>query len=99
MLSTVVYDDFRGDTLALSLGGSREFARETLDSFGQLALLVGAAQPERFVEVAADTVDALLSAWRERARDWPLPADLRARLDQHLERVPLARRRLQSAQG
>jgi serine/threonine-protein kinase HipA len=91
LVSTIVYDDFRDEGLALSLHGEHRFEDVTVESFRPLA----SVSRQSFDEVSTwvrQMVDRVLAAWNDRAGEIPYSADERTRIEAHLARLPLARR-------
>lgn len=91
LLSTVVYDDFRDDALALRLRSNRAFSLVTAVDFAQVAGAAGHPRPQDWADVAEQAAGDLRRAWQAHRNGWPMPKALQERLDAHLARVALGR--------
>jgi serine/threonine-protein kinase HipA len=91
LVATALYEPIASSSLALSLANSRRFENVSEASFQPLA----AVTQRSFAEVSAwvhEMAERVLTTWQENAADLAYLPDERARLEAHLERVPLARR-------
>lgn len=91
-VSTVVYDPYRRDGLALKFGGQKAFAEVAPSRFARLAERVGYDTPLRLRELAEDTAVLLRDVWPRVAAESPMLVEHRARLEEHLASVRLGRR-------
>jgi serine/threonine-protein kinase HipA len=92
LIASVLYAPPVSDELALALHNSKKFEDVSVESFRAIAHLT--RRP--FDEVASwvtDMTGRILDAWRASADAIPFTLAERARLEQHLARVPLARGR------
>lgn len=83
LVSTVYY--IENETLALKLGGSRDFAAVTLGSFERMARKLG-RDPGEMVAWVTEDVERCWAAWSG-ASAWPLQDVVRAAIDAHLQRL------------
>lgn len=89
LIASILYVPPLGDGLALDLGGSRRFEDVRVESFRLLAEV--ADRP--FDEVAGwvrQAAERVREAWHEHAAELPYRSKERARIDEHMARVPLA---------
>jgi serine/threonine-protein kinase HipA len=88
LLSTVPY--IPGDSLALSLSGTKNMAEIGLAHFAQLA--EEAELPERLtLRTVKETTEATLAAWEAGKKDSGLPPDVAERIDAHMANLALTR--------
>ena len=86
-LSTVAY--LPDDKMALSLGGTRNWADVSIDLFRRFAAKAGV--PEGLVvDAAQETASRLVEAWEHHDVVGRLPEALRARVAEHIRTVPLS---------
>lgn len=85
-VSTVAY--LADDQMALSLGGTRQWADVSVDLFRRFAAKAGV--PESLVvEAVRETAARFVEAWEHHEVVGRLPSHLRARVSEHLRAVPL----------
>jgi serine/threonine-protein kinase HipA len=92
LIASVLYAPHAGVQLALALRNSNEFEDVSVESFRAIANLT----KHPFDEVASwvtEMTGRILDAWRTNADAIPFTQAERARLEQHLARVPLAQGR------
>jgi len=88
LVPTVAYLD--DHTLALSLGGTKDMFAVDADRFARFADRAGV--PEKPVtDAAAETAEVVRAAWAKHQAQSPGPAGLRAKVAEHMARVPLGR--------
>lgn len=76
------------DRLGLNIGGTKDFNRVTRETFERFASRV-TLQPDAVLDVVGETVDRVLTVWRDAADEWPLERSQRSFLDDRLTRLPL----------
>jgi serine/threonine-protein kinase HipA len=87
-VSTVPY--IPRDRMALSLGGTKDWADVSLDLFRRFAARAGL--PESLVvEAARETAGRFVSAWEHHEVVGRLPDAVRSRIAEHIRTVPLSR--------
>jgi len=87
-VSTVPY--IPQDRMALSLGGTKDWADVSLDLFRRFAARAGL--PESLVvEAARETAGRFVSAWEHHEVVGRLPDAVRSRIAEHIRTVPLSR--------
>lgn len=86
LVSTIHYID--QDSLALNLGGSKDWSRVSTATFDRMARKL-AIDPAPLRDVVRDSVEAVWSAWRAHRGDFGFSAKQRARIDRHLAVIPL----------
>ncbi|MEU4161889.1 type II toxin-antitoxin system HipA family toxin [Actinoplanes sp. NPDC026670] len=89
-VSTVVYQPFRADTLALNLDRSKQFSDITPDSFRRLGERIGYPRPEELASLAAEFVEIMRSTWSRLAKELPLSRDMGGMINERLTTLPLA---------
>jgi serine/threonine-protein kinase HipA len=86
MVSTIPY--IPNDGLALNLAGTKAMQAITLDHFKKLA--EKARLPEALIlQTVRDTSDATITAWEENHMHWDMPSEIRKRIHDHMQIVPL----------
>lgn len=88
LVATIQY--IPNETLALNLAKSKSFDDVTIASFQRLARKIGVDEAE-VVGVVRETAARTLDSWRELREEPSVPRAYRARVDEHLRRLRLAR--------
>ncbi|MBB2941581.1 serine/threonine protein kinase HipA of HipAB toxin-antitoxin module [Actinoplanes lutulentus] len=90
-VSTIVYQPFRADTLALNLDRSKEFTSVTPATFRRFGERIGYPQPESLATLAAEFVEKMRETWSALSPDLPLSAEMSNLINGRLRDLPLAR--------
>lgn len=78
----------KNDSLALNLGGTKNFYDITVEKFNKLAL--AAKAPEKLtVRIVKESIETILSEWTSNRFDLPLPVGVRRDIDTHIAKIPL----------
>ncbi|MEU4561440.1 HipA domain-containing protein [Actinoplanes sp. NPDC023936] len=90
-VSTIVYQPFRADTLALNLDRSKDFASVTPATFRRFGERIGYPDPEELATLAAAFVERMRETWSALSTDLPLSPEMAELINGRLRDLPLAR--------
>lgn len=76
------------DSLALNLGGTKNFQEITLEKFKKMAQQAKA--PEKLTAtIANETIEKIHDTWQQHRFDLKLPSEVRQIIDTHMSKIPL----------
>jgi serine/threonine-protein kinase HipA len=90
-VSTVVYRQFHGDTMALNLDRSKEFAKVTAGTFRHFGERIGYPDPAELETLAASFADRMRTTWFAISAELPMPAEMTKLISSRLLSLPLLR--------
>ncbi|BBH66976.1 kinase [Actinoplanes sp. OR16] len=90
-VSTIVYQPFRADNLALNLDRSKDFASVTPATFRRFGERIGYPAPEELETLAAEFAAKMRAVWSGLERELPLSAEMAELVNGRLRELPLAR--------
>lgn len=86
LVSTIQY--YPHDGLALNLGGSKQWTDKRIETFQRMARKIGFEERE-MVEWVIESVAAVRAAWSGASADFGYDESTRARIEQHMNTIPL----------
>ena len=88
LVSTFTYIS-KKETLALNLGGSKDFDSVSLETFRRMARKIGLESDRLIDETVRQTVDALQTSWSKLEADLPVRSDVTRAIRNRLSALPL----------